>query len=267
MKTSSKADELALEKRAETLPAKIQVEDEDFEPPTHVEAPIVPFIQIRQKPLVGESGETLRNPGGFRVSDQGDPDLEDTNILYLAILDNRVSRVYFESLNDTQPTCKSSDGLKGSRPREGDRFGQCATCTLSFFGDGRPACREGRNVIAFDLLRERFVVYTFSPSGLKPWRGYQDVLRHYAREKGLAREDGSVPYVGHLLRTRVSVRHEKKPAPHFVPEFSVDGELSADVQAAMREARRQAKVEADRMLQGQQLRAEDYVGSDVGNGR
>jgi hypothetical protein len=263
MKTLSKQAEL--EPRRETLPAVITVQDEDFEPPTHVEAPIVPFVQIRQKPLVSEQGETLRNPGGFSVSDPGDADADDVKELHLAILDNRVCRVYFENLTDTQPVCKSNDGVHGSRPREGDCYETCATCALSFFGDSRPRCREGRNVFAFDLLRERFVVFTFSPSGLKPWRAYQSVLEHYAREKGLARADGAVPYVGHLLRTRVTSRHESKPAPHFAPSFMNDGELPPEIQERMRAARRQVKMEGERMLQAQQLRAGDYVAS--GNGQ
>src|SRR3990172_12864912 len=62
------------------------------------EAPIVHYLQVRQKDLKGERGEVVRPAGPFRIGNVADLTHEDREELNLTVLVFRPNRVYFEKL-------------------------------------------------------------------------------------------------------------------------------------------------------------------------
>jgi len=224
------------------------------------EAPVVHYLQVRQKDLKGERGEVVRPAGPFRTGNVVDLTHEDREELNLTVLTFRPNRVYFEKLGDLKPKCRSFDMVRGSHEREGDRYGRCGDCRLSQWGSaegGRQACRETRKIFAFDWAAERPAVLTLGPSSLKPWMVYNDYVDGAA---SALRKGGKTPYIHHLLMVKVGTEYRGEPAGHYVVKFGEPVALPADVQGKMAEFRRKAQTQFQAAVEAREEESEDYVG-------
>lgn len=231
-----------------------------------LEKPLVRYLQLRQKDLKGEGGKMLQQAGGFRVgsvTDLAEPDREEIHATVLAFVKNRV---YFASLSDRKPTCKSLDMASGSRDRETARgrqvYGDCATCWLGQWGSaegGRQACRENRKLFIVDWEGERPAVLTLGPSSLKPWRTYNDYIR---MEASGAAKGGKVPFIHHLIKVIVRPEYRDEPAPHYVVRFEIPTALPEDAQVKMAQFRKDAASTFSEAIKRHEEEAEDYVGGD-----
>ncbi len=255
MTTKGENAELALKDKG-ALPVKLDIKPEDTKGYNH-EEPVLVYVKIRHKDLKGTDGRTVeRTAGSFAFSD----DRPDAKSLTGAFIGSRRGRVYFEKLEDSQPTCKSIDCQSGSHLREADRYGECTSCILGQFADGStPKCREIRNLFFVEIGRNDKAsdgyVLTLGPSGLRPWRIHDNAVLRLARKSNPGIE--AAPH--HLVKVKVDTEHKDKPAPHFVPVFEIGdiaGKNLADV------LRKQREVEEERMEQAH--RTQQYEAADFG---
>lgn len=234
---------------------------DDYDPSEH-EQPVIRYMQLRQKALMGERGETVRTPGRFRIGSVSDLSYEDRDELQLTVLLFRKTRVYFQKLGDLKPTCRSMDMRFGSHAREGDRYGECATCRLSQWGSGeggRQACREQRKIFAFDWATEKRIMLTLGPSSLKPWAIHNDYVDGAA---AAMKSGGAVPFIHHLLMVKIESEFRAEPAAHYVVKFGQVVPLPVKVQEQMIEFRKQARLTFQAAVERHEEEAEDYVGED-----
>jgi len=236
------------------------LKQDDYDGPR--EKPSIAFYGIRQKDLKDSNGRVARHAGPFKTGKTDDLEFEDRPELLLTILGYAPGRVYFEKLTDKQPTCRSDDMRLGSHERDGDRYGECASCRLSKWGsaeNGRQACRENRRLLAIDWSNERPVVLTLGPSSLKPWIRYNQHVEDVAR--GLTR-DGKVPFIHHLTQVKVETEYRAEPAGHYVVVFKNPGMLPLDVQRRMADFRGEALQGFYQETRRQEYDAGDYVGGE-----
>lgn len=234
--------------------------DKDFDP-TNREAPQLRYMCIRQKDLKGDDGKLLREAGPFRTGNISDLSFEDRSELKVTVLASKPNRVYFEDLNSAKPTCRSIDMIHGSRPREGNRFGECATCFFAQWGSapgGRQACRENRKIFAFDWGNEKPIVLTLGPSSLKPWGRYCEAVDDVART--LRRKDGNIPFIHHFLMVPATTEYRAEPAGHFVVKLGDPIALPEDIQGKMAKFREDAMIKLETFVQEHEEEAGDFTG-------
>lgn len=224
------------------------------------EAPVVRYLQVRQKDLKGDDGKVVREAGPFRTGKVTDLAYEDRRDLNITVLVFRPNRVYFEKLGDAKPACRSMDMVRGSREREGNKYGLCASCWLAQWGSaegGRQACREVRKIYGFDWATEKPVVLTLGPSSLKPWMVYNDYVDSAAAP---LRRNGKIPFIHHLMMVRVETEYRAEPAGHYVVKFGEPVPLPMDVQEQMARFRQMAASKFQAAIEAREEEAEDYVG-------
>jgi hypothetical protein len=155
--------------------------------------------------------------------------------------------------------------VNGTTPREGELFGECATCPLGQFLNGKsPKCKQTRKLFFIEVDRDNnpcdaFIV-TFTPSGLKPWRKHDNAVMRLARKSDPTIE--AAPH--HLVKVRITTDYIEEPSPHFIPVLEITDVAGKALADALREQR---KVEAERFRQAheaQEYKAEDFRGEDDG---
>ncbi|MEE9568343.1 MAG: hypothetical protein V3W37_03065 [Candidatus Binatia bacterium] len=238
------------------LPMKLENiqpgDDELYNP----EDPVLVYAKIRHKDLKGDDGKKVICPAGGFVFSDGRPDME---VLTVAVIGARRGRVYFEGLEDTQPKCKSLDGINGTE------LGPCAECSFGqFLNSKSPKCKEIRNLLLVELAGEALsdaYILTLGPSGLKPWRLHDNQVLRLAR-----RSTPKITAAPHfLLRARFTTEYRELPAAHFVPVITTEEAVSS---ALAEELRKQRKVTAKLFSQGhegQAFEAEDFTGNKDGD--
>lgn len=230
------------------------------------EKPMIVYVGLRQKDKKDEkTGKTIRAAGLFRISDPAKPEEpSDREELTLSILAFSEGRVFFEEVDDTTPKCKSNDGKRGSREREGDKFGTCPTCRLSQWGsspDGRMACTELRNIIAMDWATEKPVVLTLGPSSLKPFRKYDLFIQENAMAAFGPDEQGRAPFSHHLMMVKVRPIYQGNPQPHFIVEFHEPSMLPESLWGQMKEMRKMAREQFGTIVEARAIGEEVQHGT------
>ncbi len=165
------------------------------------EKPLLVFCQIRQKDQKDEKGNIIQKAGKIKFND-GRPDIES---LQGIILMTQAGRVYFENVGDTQPKCKSLNGITSIY---GDK---CIDCPhFVFHKDGSaPDCKALRNLL-FLLEGEKNepIIFTIGPSGLKHWRNF---FAEWAKRK--------IP--PHYLEVSISSEFMQDKGEYYIPVFEV----------------------------------------------
>ncbi len=197
-----------------------------FEPPTTG----LPRVQIRQKELRDkESGKkVVAGAGGFRIYDPVSqsagvqtPDVDgEVGLILTPVLDG-TSRVYWPSLNDPKPSCKSLDGKFG----QGNPGGECATCPMNQWVDGeRPACNQQQNVLVYDWAMRTCYVFQLGRSALRPWSLFKAAVDRTGQPL-------------HSFKIRVTSSYKSEPQPHFVPVFELGDQIDLESFKRIREVR------------------------------
>lgn len=242
---------------------------QDFDDDQHEVSPIL-FAGIRQKDLKGDDGKVIRPAGGFRFGSTKDATHQDRDSLLVTILGFKKSRVFFRSLTDASPTCKSDDMIHGSSDpdmMDGHAvYGRCDECFLSKWGsadNGRQACRENRRIFAIDWSNERPIVLTIGPSSLRGWIQYDDFVSQQARKVS---KDGKVPFIHHLIQVSAKTEYRSEPAGHYVVRWESPGSLPREIQERMAAGRSEAMERFRNTERTQEYEPEDYVGRSEDNG-
>ena len=193
----------------------IEKEFEGYAP----EKPMLTFMQIRQKPLTDEKGKIVTPAGGFKFTD-GRQDMEE---VWGIILMSQAGRVYFEKPGDTQPKCKSLNGITSIY---GDNCLECPH--YHFKKDGSsPDCKTLRNVL---FIIEKGandyepVIWTIGPSGLKRWREFILNCKH-----------AKIP--PHALLVKLTTEFVKEKGEYYIPVIEVKEILSTKLMKKIKEER------------------------------
>jgi len=254
----------------------VTVDDSDFEG-AHYEEPKLRFIQVRQKDLRDEgSGRVIREPGRFRTGKVKDLTYPDHEELLVTVLDYVDGNVYFASLDETEPTCKSLGRVIGSRDRTTDEngrpiFGECGSCWYSQWGSGgekRKKCRENRQLLCIDWGTETPIVLRLTVSSLQPWQAYDEFVKTIAK-KFFAKE-GNVPFIHHKIAVKLRTQYKSEPAGHYVVQFvNEDGVSPVFLPKALQEKtvefRQKYRPEFIRAVETEEFEAEDVVGAQPTN--
>lgn len=186
----------------------------------------LPYVSIRQKPLMDDKGDILIKAGSFRMQLKGLPDITDVSGnkgLVITVLADQQSRVFWANLEDDHPACKSNDALIGL----GAPGGVCSTCPLSQWaanGD-RPECALQFKVLCMDHNNEGlFYILNIGRSGLRPYNEFKSQLKHNKIIVGSKKY--SVP--PHFMRVRITSEYQRDPQPHYTPVFTVDSQLDPE---------------------------------------
>lgn len=184
------------------------------------EAPVHPFVRIRQKDLKNkDTGEVLVKSGAFTFGSMVNPPTE-VKVLEGVVVSLTKVRTYFKSIDDAAPTCQSRDGNSGSEERKTENingsneevYGDCRTCVLrSSFIPGFQ-CKEGRS---FAFLEKTYgpIILGFGQSGINPWRMFHTYLQSLKKE--------TLPL--HIFKIKVSLEFRTKPAEFYRPQFELAG--------------------------------------------
>ena len=179
----------------------------------------IPIVSIRQKDLFNDKGKTVFPAGGFKMYDsvsaemnQQIADVDDGGLTLTFLLD-RTGRVFFESLKDNKPRCRSNDGITGN----GQPGGDCAKCPLSQFQDNgtRPKCQQLINILVFDHALKSCYLLRFGPSALKPYGSFKEMIRRSG-------------YPVHATVVKVTTSFVAEPAAHYVPVFEIVNNLGGE---------------------------------------
>lgn len=174
----------------------------------------MPFVSIRQKDLKDDNGRLKAAAGSFSISYplfKGQIETPDVPTLTVTILGDRRSRVYFETLDDKQPKCKSTDGKIGT----GIPGGECRTCPLGqFVGGQSPKCRSGYNILAWDHAGGFPYIIQLGPSGLRSYNQFRALAEQLQHQSKLPL---------HALRVNIGTMYVREPAEHYVPVFEYAG--------------------------------------------
>lgn len=221
------------------------VEDSDFEGDVE-EAPMLPFARIRQKDIKDESGKKILKDAGTWVIKDSVTDHElDFEELKGTIIGVTEGRVYFASPEDNAPTCKSSDGVNGSRDGEviesGDKvfgkYGKCEHCQLSKFkaNNERPDCAEVRYLVFHDDIMKGVYIITVGPSAIKEMRKLQEMCRRTAR--GTVKR---VPYFYNRFRLTTDFKSKAMgfKGDYYVPIIEIIGKNDEVVKALFRDQKK-----------------------------
>lgn len=157
------------------LPAGIDLLDEDFTPQEE-EAPMLPYISIRQKDhRDGDDAEITWKKGHWKVATPPGQLINDLESLRLTVLFFKRARTYFRE-GDEKPYCKSIDGNIGMLMTEETDNGNCEKCQYSKFVNGdRPKCAEGRNLYAI-VEKIGPAIIRLGVSSIKPWRAFDNLV-------------------------------------------------------------------------------------------
>lgn len=182
------------------------------------EKPLLVFTQIRQKDLKDDLGNVIQKAGGFKYND-GRPD---TTRLEGIILMSQAGRVYFEHVGDTQPKCKSLNGITSIY---GDK---CVDCPhYNFHKDGSaPDCKALRNLLFLIRADDKLeaVIFTIGPSGLKAWRNF---YTEWMKKK--------IP--PHYLQVQIESEFKQDKGEYYIPKFSVVAILKPEMIKKIKEQR------------------------------
>jgi len=234
----------------------VSITEEDFEGYDHSGRLFIPYFSIRQKDLKDEAGKkTVQGAGGFKIVDPvEDGEKDDVEKLIGTIIAWKRGRVYFESLESKQPTCKSLDGLRGSK------FGDCSTCEYNQWHseksrpEGSPACAEVRNICFVDEKLGPGIL-TLGRSGLKPFDIYDELLK---------RQKPRAPH--HFLLVQINTEYQTEPAPHFTPKFKLLDILPKDQRSKIKEERKLVMELFKTGVEKMDHKPEDYLGDDEKRG-
>lgn len=194
------------------------------------ESAVLPFCKIRQKDLNDDSGTTINLKGSFCFNGLNIPD---TKAIEGVVIGFNKCRVYFKQLEDSKPTCKSNDCKIGSKEEEikdgVSYFSNCSSCSLSKWdGNKSPICKEGRNVLFLSDISPLPFIFTFTASGIKPWRNFFTEIQTYSK--------GSVPI--HAFKVKLTLKFKSTPSDHYVPEFTILDVISKDEYIKINELRK-----------------------------
>lgn len=203
------------------LPPELRdaVEDSDYDG-YEEEGQALPIVSIRQRELKNEKGTIVRPSGGFKIYDpvqNGNsdriPDMTGKTGLSLSFLADVNSRVLFEKLTDTKPSCMSTDGLSGI----GKPGGVCETCEHSQLIDGRRGkCAAQKNVLCRDLVNGAIYVLRLGPSGLTPYRHFKHLLKR-------------MKVAPATIMVKVTTEFKSEPEAHYIPVFESQGPIEVAV--------------------------------------
>lgn len=157
------------------LPAGIDLLDGDFTPQEE-EAPMLPYISIRQKDhRDGDDAEITWKKGFWKVATPPGQFVNDLESLRLTVLFFKRARTYFRE-GDEKPYCKSIDGNAGVLMIDETNNGNCEKCQYSKFINGdRPKCAEGRNLYAI-VEGIGPAIIRLGVSSIKPWRAFDNLV-------------------------------------------------------------------------------------------
>lgn len=192
----------------------------------------LPIVTVRQKDLKDGRGNTESPAGNFRMRDSvfdKTIDVDGQVGIEVAILGDSPCRVFFRSLEDKQPACRSRDANTG----EGDPGGSCLQCKLNRFhpeNDGKQICKEGRMILVYDFHHVGCYLLQVGPSGIKAYDGYKKLIQ---------RLYPSVPF--YMVKTRVVLEYEQEPAAHYKPVFTPIEVGDMAVFKMLKEFRKQSK--------------------------
>lgn len=187
-------------------------------------ADVLPYVSIRQKPLMDSNGTQLSPAGTFKLTSKllrdGTIDVPGNQGLVVSILGNQLSRVYFKELTDKQPTCKSNDAIQGI----GTPGGNCKSCLLSQWVEGkRPTCQTNYKILCWDHNSEGlFYVLTLGPSGLRHYDDHRRRLKYNTILVG--KKKYSIPE--HFISIHITTAFVAEPAAHYIPVFTILGQLN-----------------------------------------
>ena len=131
----------------------------------------VVFSQIRQKPITNDEGDIIRKAGTFKFNDGRD----DSKEIKGTVIATYPAKVYWKSITDSEPTCKSNDGKTSLSGKI------CNDCELSKWQDGMkpPKCKGCINILVTEGIpksmqdvRSNIFVLSVHGSSLKPWNKY-----------------------------------------------------------------------------------------------
>lgn len=229
----------------------VQIEPEDYQGYDESGKLYIPFVSVRQKDQKDPKGKTVKEAGGFRISDPvEDEDREDVESLRGTIIAWKVGRVYFKSLDSRQPECKSTDGIRGST------YGDCAGCKYNQWHSetskpgGSPICSEVRNICFVEQDVGAFIL-TFGPSGLKPFDLYDEKLK---------RRKPRPPH--HFLLVEITLEYQTEPAPHYTPQFRLVDVLPPDQRQEIKKQREKIMDLFKTGVEKMEHKPEDYLGDD-----
>jgi len=229
------------------------INDEDYEG-YEDDGQAYPIVEIRQKDAKDDKGKTAAPAGGFKMYDpvlNGNsdqiPDVDGEKGLFLSILGDQSSRVYFPTVGET-PSCRSLDGIRG----EGTPGGDCAACPLSKMENGnRAKCKAQKNLFAYDHVGNRAYVLRLGPSGLTPWKNFKALMKRL-----------NVPVGAAVIK--VTSLYVNEPAPHYVPVFASAATIPADKFIELRSLRKSAgfvkavEVVTDETPEAHEVQDTDY---------
>ena len=216
----------------------LQLSDDDFGGHEEHEAPLYPYLSIRQK-MPREDKKAEWKIGGFKISNHPSGDVPDINppIQFVILFWSKV-RVYFPE-GAEEPYCKSIDGKIGSTQCAETAMGNCLKCLYSQWTDGKAGeCKEGRNLYVFHPEIGPAIV-RLGPSALKPWRAFANLMQALKVDTTKGRVEAPL----HLSIIEVSETTKlSRPGldPYYVPVFKHAGFIQdADMLATIRAARGQ----------------------------
>lgn len=238
MSKKDKPEEFALAKKTETnialqgtvidLPEGF-IEDADFNYQQQEEAPIFPYIKIRQKDPKDENSTIEWKKGWWMASNTPTPVNDAEPPLIAIVLFWSKVRTYFEENAET-PYCKSLDGLTGSLKTPETFNGTCvdklgnpvcpfACWDVSGAKDNRPRCKEGRNLYAYSYIHGPCII-RLGTSALKTWRAFDNVMKTQ-KVKTASGAVVRIPY--HLTVLEFHTQRVIRPGfdPYYIPDIRI----------------------------------------------
>lgn len=193
-----------------------EVEDQDM---TGYESSrkTLPIVKIQQKPVTNDAGTILFEAGGFKIydriavaNDKKIANIDGKRGLFVTILGDQRSRIYWEKMGDEKPRCKSLDYITGI----GDPGGLCIQCPLKDPDEkGEKKCKQQMNLLARDHNLQTCYVIQFTPSGLAPYDLFKGLISQQAKSK-------RIPLFA--LRVAITTKFVKaEKGDHYIPVFTM----------------------------------------------
>ncbi len=210
---------------AELLETMEESDNEGFETPVSS----LPYVRIRGRDFKGPDGRTIWPTGGFAMSLKGTPDIPDVDGeqgLILTVCFDKNVRVYFESLDDSRPTCKSNDRIEGIGDPADKAGGYCLNCPLSQWnGKKRPICHSQVKLFCIDYSApDTFYILTLGPSGLAP---YDNLKKTVSRQRVfIGGKQVAIPL--HYKKIHLKAQYKADPEGHYIPDFAILGNIEQD---------------------------------------
>ena len=275
MSKDKKQDEFAIAKKTETaialqgevieLPADF-IDSEDFNYQTEEEAPIFPYVSIRQKDPRDDT-EIKWKKGWWKAANTPAPVNDAEPPLIAIILFWSKVRTYFPEGAEA-PYCKSIDGISGSLKTQETCGGTCVdkqgrpVCPYAQWGipnvGDRPQCTEGRNLYAYSYIHGPCII-RLGRSGLKPWRAFDNLMK----SKIVTAPNGAkirIPY--HLNILEFHTKAIKRPGldVYYEPDIRHNSVITDKETLDIMRGFLRAKEQYDRTAQQSDLADEDING-------